>query len=109
MVDKLKVAIFMEKNPAERKKTKPNMLEVVESPNYTLKDLTLKNREVKKQVEKMVTDMGYQIRSLSVVADPEADYDVSVVVMAPIFGTSKKKPVKRIGPQGGGIGRSIKR
>lgn len=109
MVAKLKIGIFMEGKPTERKKGKTHLMEVIESPNYTLKDLTLKNREVKKQIEKNVTDRGYQIRSISVVADSDADYDISVVVQAPIFGISKKKPVKRTGPQGGGIGRGIKK
>jgi len=109
MATKLKIAIMMDPKPGERAKTKTHLLEVIESPNFTVKDLALKQREVKKQIQKNIAEKGYQIRSISVVADSEAEYDVIVVVQAPIFGTSKKKPVRRSGPQGGKIGRGLKR
>jgi len=109
MKSKLKVAIMMDPKPGERAKTKTHLLEVVESPNFTVKDLVLKQREVKKQIQKNMTDRGYLVRSISIVADSGEDYDVIAVVQAPIFGSSKKKPVRRSGPQGGKIGRGLKK
>jgi hypothetical protein len=104
---KLQVAILMESTPQERKKTHPHLLEVVEIPEFTLKDLALRQRHVKEKVTQMITDRGYQVRSLSVVVDNE-DYELTVVVQAPIFGSTKKKPVRRDGPQGGHIGRNVR-
>ena len=98
----------MDVKPGERNKTKTHLLEVVVSPSFTVKDLVLKQREVKKQIHNDLVSKGYQVRAISVVADSDAEYDVVAVVQAPIFGASKKKPVRRAGPQGGSIGRKIR-
>lgn len=106
---RLKIGIMMESSPQERKGGKVSLLEVIESDNFTIRDLALKKREVNEQIKKDLVGRGYHLRSISVVADSDAGYDVVAVVQAPIFGASRKKPVRRAGPMGGGIGRGIKK
>lgn len=86
-------------------KGKTELVETFSIGELTQQDLAQRDKEIRAIVREQVEAKGWTVRSDHV----DTDGSLIVYVYEPVMGTSRKKPVRRGGPQGGEVGHRVMR